>query len=43
MDLFETFGEGLKNKITNTPEWAMHASRNPMKAPIADMADDLPF
>lgn len=43
MVLFETFGKGLKDKIMNSPEWTMYASRNPMKAPIADMVDDLPF
>jgi hypothetical protein len=43
MDLFETFGEGLKNKITNTPEWAMQKGKVSAVNSFEEMPDDIPF
>jgi len=43
MELFETFGKGLKEKIMSSPEWVMHGSKNPKTSSVQDMDDDLPF
>jgi len=44
MALFETFGQGLKEKITSSPEWAMRNTGGVKSAPsIAEMDDDIPF
>jgi hypothetical protein len=44
MELFETFGKGLKEKIMSSPEWVMHGSKNPkVKSSVEDLDDDLPF
>ena len=50
MELFETFGNGLKEKITSSPEWrARSPAQNPQPAPgsmgsgFDDMDDDCPF
>lgn len=48
MELFETFGNGLKEKITSSPEWR---ARSPASQPAPDrpssgfddMDDDIPF
>jgi hypothetical protein len=48
MELFETFGNGLKEKITSSPEWRAR-SPAPQPAPdrpssgFDDMDDDVPF
>jgi hypothetical protein len=48
MELFETFGNGLKEKITSSPEWRAR-SPAPQPAPdrpssgFDDMDDDIPF
>ena len=50
MDMFETFGDGLKKKIESSPEW--QNSKNTMyqkeqmagaKSGFEDMVDDVPF
>jgi len=49
--LFETFGQKMKEKIQNTPEWkAAHSTAPERKAPklntgsgFDDMEDDIPF
>jgi hypothetical protein len=50
LELFETFGKGLKEKIQSSPEWKALQGRKPAqnasKAPSSgfdDMDDDLPF
>lgn len=50
LELFETFGKGLKEKIQSSPEWKAVQGRKPApkpdKAPSSgfdDMDDDLPF
>jgi hypothetical protein len=51
MELFETFGQKMKEKIQNTPEWkAAHSTAPERKAPkpntgsgFDDMEDDIPF
>jgi hypothetical protein len=50
LELFETFGKGLKEKIQSAPEWQAFENRKgsqkPDKAPsngFDDMEDDLPF
>jgi hypothetical protein len=50
LELFETFGKGLKEKIQSSPEWKAIQGRKPAqnasKAPSSgfdDMDDDLPF
>jgi hypothetical protein len=48
MELFETFGNGLKEKITSSPEWRARGPA-PQPAPdrpssgFDDMDDDIPF
>jgi hypothetical protein len=42
MELFETFGKGLKEKIMNSPEWTMYTGKAKPSV-VDDMADDLPF
>tara|TARA_R110000868_G_scaffold19513_1_gene83949 strand:- start:7583 stop:8230 length:648 start_codon:yes stop_codon:yes gene_type:complete len=48
MELFETFGNGLKEKITSSPEWRAQGPA-PQPAPdrpssgFDDMDDDIPF
>ena len=48
MDLFETFGNGLREKITSSPEWRAR-NQTPVSKPIPvgtgfdDMNDDIPF
>jgi hypothetical protein len=44
MRIFETFGEGLRNKIESSPEWQMRNKRV-VQVPSAfdDMSDDVPF
>lgn len=49
MDLFETFGNGLKEKIMSSPEWRARNGGQPASKPAAsgsgfdDMDDDIPF
>jgi hypothetical protein len=52
MELFETFGNHLREKIMSTPEWRARnggQKQNPVNKPVSagtgfdDMADDLPF
>jgi len=50
LELFETFGKGLKEKIQLSPEWQAFQNKKgaptPVKAPSSgfdDMEDDLPF
>lgn len=50
LELYETFGKGLKGMIEASPEWQAYQGKkgapNPVKAPSSgfdDMADDLPF
>jgi hypothetical protein len=51
LELFETFGKGLKEKIQSSPEWkaiqgrkpAQNASKPAAVGAFDDMEDDLPF
>jgi hypothetical protein len=49
MELFETFGSSLKEKIQATPEWRARNSGQPVIKPAPsgsgfdDMDDDIPF
>ena len=44
MALFETFGDGLKSKITNTPEWAMQKGKGVgTVSSFEDLDDSIPF
>jgi hypothetical protein len=45
MELFDTFSDSLKAKITSTPEWQSRgASKEPSRDdPFGDMTDDIPF
>jgi hypothetical protein len=49
MELFETFGDGLKEKIKATPEWRSKdggqapASKGSSGSGFDDMDDDIPF
>ena len=50
MELFETFGNGLKEKIQGSPEWrARNGGQAPVNKPASsgsgfdDMDDDIPF
>jgi len=44
MALFETFGDGLKSKITNTPEWAMQKGKGlGTVSSFEDLDDSIPF
>jgi len=51
MELFETFGNGLREKITSSPEWRARNSgqeqlvRKPTNtgSGFDDMDDDIPF
>ena len=46
MELFETFGNGLKEKITSSPEWRARSPQHVPDRPSSgfdDMDDDIPF
>jgi len=48
MELFETFGNGLKEKIASSPEWRARNGDQPSKPASAgsgfdDMDSDIPF
>jgi hypothetical protein len=50
MEMFETFGNKLKEKIQNTPEWKARQGGGHTPQPAAqdksgfdDMEDDIPF
>jgi hypothetical protein len=43
MDMFETFGKGLKEKISSSPEWQARGYAPVKTDTIAEMADDIPF
>jgi hypothetical protein len=49
MELFETFGNGLKEKIASSPEWRARNGDIPANKPgsegsgFDDMDDDIPF
>ena len=46
MDMFETFGKGLKEKITSSPEWQARGYvpvKTDKTETIAEMEDDVPF
>jgi hypothetical protein len=49
MELFETFGNGLKEKIQSSPEWRARNGDQPVSKPSStgsgfdDMDDDVPF
>ena len=49
MELFETFGNSLKEKIQATPEWRARNGGQPVSKPAPsgsgfdDMDDDIPF
>lgn len=48
MELFDTFGEKLKETITSSPEWQSRNRQQPATKPVAsapfdDMDDDIPF
>jgi hypothetical protein len=46
MELFETFGNGLKEKITSSPEWRARSSQpapGSTGSGFDDMDDDIPF
>jgi hypothetical protein len=49
MELFETFGNGLKEKIASSPEWRARNGDMPANKPLSsgsgfdDMDDDIPF
>ena len=46
MDMFETFGKGLKEKITSSPEWQARGYvpvKTDKTETIAEMEDDIPF
>jgi len=42
MELFETFGKGLKEKITSSPEWQARGVTAPTGG-FEDMDDSIPF
>ena len=46
MELFETFGNGLREKITSSPEWRARSPQHVPDRPSSgfdDMDDDIPF
>ncbi len=48
MELFETFGNSLKEKIQGSPEWRarsgdMPSGNKPAGSGFDDMDDDIPF
>ena len=49
MELFETFGNGLREKIQSSPEWRARSGDQPVRKAATtgsgfdDMEDDIPF
>jgi len=43
MEIFESLGKGIKEKIMNSPEWQRRGNVNSQSSPFDDMDDSIPF